>query len=226
MAKSVSPQTARMLRDMAERLGDLEGALKIIATPGFRPNGAPFQAPPPPQANPMAGVMMEQMLAALDPSSQGQMRSLWGAMQGGQSPQSMAQACEPIIAKLAPHDQATARMMMGMMMGQGGQQAAAPSANGGPSVAPPPQPAAPSPPPPPAPDLANKLEKVAERAEAAMQEAQRAHAELAAVRHQVAQVISVVDALSTSVRELLSLVGETPQENANAASKPQKGMPT
>lgn len=224
MAKSVSPQTTRMLRDMAERLGDLEGALKTIATPGFRPNGAPFQAPPPPQANPMAGVMMEQMLAALDPSSQGQMRSLWGAMQGGQSPQSMAQACEPIIAKLAPQDQATARMMMGMMMGQGGQQAAAAPANGGPSSAPPPQPAAPSPP---APDLANKLEKVAERAEAAMQEAQRAHAELATVRHQVAQVISVVDALSTSVRELLALVGEAPpQENANAASEPQKGMPT
>ena len=224
MAKSVSPQTARMLRDMAERLGDLEGALKTIATPGFRPNGAPFQAPPPPQANPMAGVMMEQMLAALDPSSQGQMRSLWGAMQGGQSPQAMAQACEPIIAKLAPHDQATARMMMGMMMGQGGQQAATPSANGGPSAAPPPQPAAPSPP---APDLANKLEKVAERAEAAMQEAQRAHAELATVRHQVAQVIGVVDGLSTSVRELLALVSEAPpQENANAASEPQKGMPT
>ena len=177
--------------------------------------------------NPMAGVMMEQMLAALDPSSQGQMRSLWGAMQGGQSPQSMAQACEPIIAKLAPHDQATARMMMGMMMGQGGQQAAAPSANGGPSAAPPPQPAAPSPPPAPAPDFANKLEKVAERAEAAMQEAQRAHAELANVRHQVAQVIGVVDALSTSVRELLALVGEAPsQENAKAASEPQKGMPT
>ena len=174
----------------------------------------------------MAGVMMEQMLAALDPSSQGQMRSLWGAMQGGQSPQSMAQACEPIIAKLAPQDQATARMMLGMMMGQGGQQAAAPSGNGGPSAAPP-QPAAPSPPPPPAPDFANKLEKVAERAEAAMQEAQRAHAELATVRHQVAQVIGVVDGLSTSVRELLSLVGEAPpQENANAASEPQKGMPT
>ena len=223
MAKSVSPQTTRMLRDMAERLGDLEGALKTIATPGFRPNGVPFQGPPP-QANPMAGVMMEQMLGALDASSQGQMRSLWGAMQGGQSPQAMAQACEPIIAKLAPQDQATARMMMGMMMGQGGQQAATPSANGGPSAAPPPQPAAPSPP---APDLANKLEKVAERAEAAMQEAQRAHAELATVRHQVAQVIGVVDGLSTSVRELLALVSEAPpQENANAASEPQKGMPT
>jgi len=226
MAKSVSPQTTRMLRDMAERLGDLEGALKTIATPGFRPNGAPFQAPPPPQANPMAGVMMEQMLGALDASSQGQMRSLWGAMQGGQSPQAMAQACEPIIAKLAPQDQATARMMMGMMMGQGGQPAAAPSANGGPSVAPP-QPAAPSSPTPPAPDLASKLEKVAARAEAAMQEAQRAHAELATVRHQVAQVIGVVDGLSTSVRELLALVSEAPpQENANAASEPQKGMPT
>jgi hypothetical protein len=194
MAKSVSPQTTRMLRDMAERLGDLEGALKTIATPGFRPNGVPFQGPPPPpQANPMAGVMMEQMLGALDASSQGQMRSLWGAMQGGQSPQAMAQACEPIIAKLAPQDQATARMMMGMMMGQGGQPAAAPSANGGSSAAPPPQPAAPSPPPPTAPDLASKMEKVAERAEAAMQEAQRAHAELATVRHQVAQVIGVVD---------------------------------
>ena len=39
--------------------------------------------------------------------------------------------------------------------------------------------------------------------------------------------IGVVDGLSTSVRELLSLVGEAPpQENANAASEPQKGMPT
>ena len=215
MAKSFSPQTARMLRDMSERLGDLEGALKAIATPGFRP-GAPYQgAPPSPQANPMAGVMMEQMLGALDPASQGQMRSLWSAMQGGQSPQAVAQTCEPIIAKLAPQDQATARMMLGMMTGQ--QSAAA---NSGPSTAPPAQPAAPSPT---ALDLATKLEKVAVQAEAAMQEAQRAHAELATVRHQVAQVIGVVDGLSTSVRALLSLVSETPPPNT--ATEPQKGMP-
>ena len=219
MAKrEVTPQTARMLRDMSERLGDLEGALRTISMPGARANGVPFTAQPSaPTANPMAGAMMEQMLGALDPGSQGQMRSLWAAMQGGGSPQSMAQACEPILAKLAPQDQATARMMMGMMAGQAAPTTAPPPA---PSAAPPP-----TQPPPPATD--DKLDKVAARAEAAMQEAQRAHVELANVRGQVGQVIAVVDGLSSSFRELVALVGEpTPKDNANAARAPQKRKPS
>lgn len=197
---------ARQLASLQAQLGILEQMLRPVMAgqQGSTPvNGT--SARPPPQ-NAMQQQLLESMLGGVDPQRAAQIRGLMAvANKPNVGPHEMETAIAPLMAQLAPQDQATVRMMVSMMQQQ-------PPATGTPeplpqtsAVVPAPQPTAP--------DVQHMFDLANARAATALEEARRVAAELVAIKDTQNQVAAAMYQQTQVMRDMLKML-KTPTPEA------------
>jgi hypothetical protein len=192
---------ARQLASLQAQLGILEQMLRpVVGGPqGTPPINGPAARPPP--QNAMQQQLMENMLGGVDPQRAAQIRSLMAvANKPNVGPLEMETAIAPLMAELAPQDQATVRMMVSMMQQPPTMAATSELPPQTTAVVAAPQPAAVTP------DVQHMFDLANARAAAALEEARRVAAELVAIKDTQNQVAAAMYQQTQVMRDMIKML--------------------